>query len=135
VLLLNISTLVFTTNACAGANRLAAAKALSNRMGLSELSREVIGFDIVDLPLLGEDGLESNPIEPVSPKSPSKTKHHRRQSSLGHQPQGRHAIMYQQAQRVRELEQLIIVFDALGKFGLAWLDHDVYVLPTFVHIY
>ncbi|OXV11182.1 hypothetical protein Egran_01057 [Elaphomyces granulatus] len=107
------------------ANRLAAAKALSNCMGLSELSREVIGFDIVDLPLLGEDGLESNPIEPVSPKSPSKTKHHRRQSSLGHRPQGRHAIMYQQAQRMRELEQLIIVFHALGKFGLAWLDHDV----------
>jgi nuclear pore complex protein Nup107 len=123
-------------NIGAGANRLAAAKALSNRMGISEVSREVIGFDIVDLPLLGEDGPESNPIEPLSPtKSPSKTRPHRRQSSLGHRHQERYAIMYQQSQRIRELEQLIIVFHALEKFGLAWLDHEVYDSLSFARVH
>lgn len=94
-------------------------------MELSETSREILGFDITEAPLLEEDGLENNVSEPTSPiKSPSKKARLRQLSTAGSESQNSRIEMYQQAQIMLELEQLTIAFDALENFQLIWDEHE-----------
>lgn len=98
-------------------------------MPLSDISREILGYDVAEFPLLGDDGLESGLSEAPSPAkaSPSKKSGLRGlRSSIGPQSQSRPAVMFRQSQVMRELEQLILAFDALEKFALAWDELDQY---------
>lgn len=94
-------------------------------MRLSETSREILGFDITEAPLLEEDGLENHVSEPASPvKSPSKKARLRQLSSAGSESENSRLEMYQQAQIMLELEQLTLAFDALENFQLIWDEHE-----------
>ncbi|KAL1961949.1 hypothetical protein VTN77DRAFT_730 [Rasamsonia byssochlamydoides] len=102
---------------------LIACRELSKRVRLSETSRQVLGFDITEVPFLEENGLENNVSEPASPtKSPSKKSRLRQLN--GTQSQNSRVEMYQQAQIMLELEQLILAFDALENFQLIWDQHE-----------
>jgi nuclear pore complex protein Nup107 len=94
-------------------------------VGLSETSQQVLGFDITEVPLLEENGFVNNVSEPASPtKSPSKKSRHRQQNSAGPESPDSRAELYQEAQIMLDLERLILAFDALENFQLAWDEHE-----------
>lgn len=91
-------------------------------MGLSDISRKSFGFDIAEFPLGMEDGAETDVPEAPSPtKSKLPGSSHRRQrssmSNVGVPSGNDQNILYLQSQPMRELEQLIIAFDALEEFA------------------
>ncbi|KAJ9212383.1 hypothetical protein DTO166G4_6014 [Paecilomyces variotii] len=118
---------------------LAAARELSRRMRLSDISREILGIDVADVPLLDEDGAGIPASEPASPvkTSPSKkSSRSKNQATNGLQSRSRQAIMYEQSQMMREFERLILVFDALEDFAVTYEDFEQNKTsgePTAVH--
>ncbi|KAK2761540.1 Nucleoporin nup84 [Arachnomyces sp. PD_36] len=97
------------------AGKLQAARELSMRTRLADVSAETIGFDIADLPAMGEDGDE---VEFEVSATPVKGRYERRPNSKSLETKELHETMYQQSQTMRELEQLILAFDALE----GWAD-------------
>ncbi|KAL4925837.1 nucleoporin Nup84/Nup107 family protein [Aspergillus undulatus] len=98
--------------------KLPAARELSRRMRLSDISRESFGFDVADFPVDYEDGDIGTP----EPSSPTKTRvygHKRNKSSANSLPSTTQTkLLYVQSQTMRDLEQLILAFDALERFAL-----------------
>lgn len=101
-------------------------------MRLSDISREILGIDVADVPLLDEDGAGIPASEPASPvkTSPSKkSSRAKNQATNGLQSRSRQAIMYEQSQMMREFERLILVFDALEDFAVTYEDFEQCVSP------
>ncbi|KAI9928847.1 Nucleoporin nup84 [Aspergillus wentii] len=99
--------------------KLAAARELSRRMRLSDISQESFGFDIA-FPV-EEDGIESATPEPASPtKSRLPGSAHKRSRSNGLPSDAQQALLYEQSQNMRDLEELILAFDALEMFAIVW---------------
>ncbi|PWY83089.1 nuclear pore complex protein An-Nup84 [Aspergillus sclerotioniger CBS 115572] len=100
--------------------RLSAARELSRRMRLSDLSREAFGFDISEFTLEVEAGQEFNTPEPSSPsKSRLLSSPHKRSRSKtnGVASGSQTSILIQQSQTMRDLEVLILAFDSLERFA------------------
>ncbi|KAF7585703.1 Nucleoporin nup84 [Aspergillus hancockii] len=101
--------------------RLAAARELSRRMRLSDISRQSFGFDLTEFPFGVEDGVE--PATP-EPSSPTKSRllgspHKRNWSSTSRVPSNdQTSLLVQQSQTMRDLEELILAFDALEGFAV-----------------
>ncbi|THC96345.1 hypothetical protein EYZ11_004160 [Aspergillus tanneri] len=102
------------------AGKLSAARELSRRMRLSEVSRELFGFDLTELSVGIQDGAEQVTPEPSSPtKSKILGSSHRRSRSAtnGVPSSSETNILIQQSQTMQDLEQLILAFDAVEKFA------------------
>lgn len=105
--------------------KLAAARELSRRMNLSDLSRESFGFDVAEFPMEMEDGVDASTPEPMSPSKirlPGSA--HKRSRSNGVTNGAQQSILYQQSQTMRDLEALILAFDALENFATLWEKLD-----------
>lgn len=112
------------------AGKLAAARELSKRMNLSDISQESFGYDVVEYPNTTEDGVETPTSEPSSPtklKIPGSA--HKWSRSNGVSPDTQTRFLYQQSQTMRDLEALILAFDALENFAVIWEKLDKYVSP------
>ncbi|PYI19325.1 putative nuclear pore complex protein Nup107 [Aspergillus violaceofuscus CBS 115571] len=107
---------------------LAAARELSRRMNLSDISRESFGFDLAAKFALAMDpDQEFAASEPSSPiKSIPFTSPHKRSRSKtnGNLVLGDTGLLLQQSQIMRDLQTLIMAFDGLEKFSLAWENFD-----------
>jgi hypothetical protein len=96
-------------------------------MNLSEISQEMMGFDIREAPLLEENGLGDDVPAPPSPtKSPSKRSRQRQANGSSSQTSDSRALMYQQAQLMLDMEQIVVAFDALEEFQLTWEQLELY---------
>jgi nuclear pore complex protein Nup107 len=101
--------------------RLAAARELSRRMRLSDISRQSFGFDLTEFPYGVEDGVEPATSEPSSPtKSRLLGSPHKRNRSLTSRVPSNDQtnLLIQQSQTMRDLEELILAFDALEGFAV-----------------
>ncbi|KAL3480168.1 107-domain-containing protein [Aspergillus californicus] len=99
------------------AGKLPAARELCSRMRLSEISQEAFGFDIADFPVDYEDGGDIGTPEPSSPTKTRVYGHRRNRSSNSLPSTHETRILYIQSQNMRDLEHLIIGFDALERFA------------------
>ncbi|KAL4809560.1 107-domain-containing protein [Aspergillus unguis] len=98
------------------AGNLAAARELSRRMRVSDVSRELFGFDIADFP----GDVEGTELGSPEPSSPTKTRiygHKRNKSSNSLPSTSETRILYAESKNWRDLEQLILAFDALERFA------------------
>lgn len=96
------------------AHKLAAARELSHRMGLAEISQEIFGFDIIQFPPVAELGDEA------APKSSKNSIHRPSLSGSNAIPPNSQAAMHEQCLRMWDLEVLISGFDALEQFALVY---------------
>ncbi|KAI9038731.1 nucleoporin Nup84/Nup107 family protein [Aspergillus affinis] len=97
--------------------KFAAARELTHRMGLSDVSRELFGFDVTEFPVNIIDGLDSI-IEPTSPTKRLFGSHRRSRSATNGVPSsGETNILIQQSRLMRELEELVLGFEALEAFA------------------
>ncbi|PWY89794.1 nuclear pore complex protein An-Nup84 [Aspergillus heteromorphus CBS 117.55] len=100
--------------------KLSAARELSRRMRLADLSQEAFGFDISEFTL----DIEAVPPEnyPSEPASPSKTKlfssPHKRSRSRTSVSSAQTNLLILQSQTMRDLEVLILAFDSLENFAV-----------------
>ena len=96
-------------------------------MNLSEISQEAFGFDVAEFPLGMEDGVEA-----PTPTSPTKSRMfgsaHKRTRSNGVPSGAQTSILYQLSQTMRDLEALVLAFDALENFAMIFEKVDKYVL-------
>ncbi|KAJ6091664.1 hypothetical protein N7467_003633 [Penicillium canescens] len=94
------------------ADKLAAARELSLRMRLSDISIEKFGSDIISIPP------QENPVEASTPTSPSKSKRNslHRRSTSNSSNFGLVAAWYQ-CQRMSDLEVLTLGFDTVEQFA------------------
>lgn len=100
-------------------------------MNLSEISLEMMGFDIREAPLLEENGLGDKVSASPSPtKSPSKKSRQRQANGSISQTSDSRAEMYQQAQLMLDMEQIVVAFDALEEFQLTWEELELYAPPS-----
>ncbi|KAL2829560.1 107-domain-containing protein [Aspergillus pseudoustus] len=96
--------------------KLPAARELSRRMNLSEISRESFGLDIAEFPI----DVEGTDVGTPEPSSPTKTRvygHRRNKSSNSLPSTVETRLLYTQSQTMRDLEELILAFDALERFA------------------
>lgn len=103
-------------------------------MRLADISQEILGIDVADIPLLDEDGVGMQPSEPTSPAKTSfskKSSQSRSQATNGLQSRSRQAVMYEQSQMMRDFERLILAFNALEDFSVAYEEFEQYVSPFF----
>lgn len=95
-------------------------------MNLSEISQEAFGFDVAEFPLGMEDGVEA-----PTPTSPTKSRMfgsaHKRTRFNGVPSGAQTSILYQLSQTMRDLEALILAFDALENFAMIFEKVDKYV--------
>lgn len=95
-------------------------------MNLAEISQEAFGFDVAEFPLGLEDGVEA-----PTPTSPTKSRMfgsaHKRTRSNGVPSGAQTSILYQLSQTMRDLESLILAFDALENFAMIFEKVDKYV--------
>lgn len=95
-------------------------------MNLAEISQEAFGFDVAEVPLGLEDGVEA-----PTPTSPTKSRMfgsaHKRTRSNGVPSGAQTSILYQLSQTMRDLESLILAFDALENFAMIFEKVDKYV--------
>lgn len=101
-------------------------------MGLSDVSRELFGFDITEFPVGIMDGLESSIAEPSSPTKARLFGSHRRSKSAsnGVPSSGETNVLIQQSRLMRELEELVLGFEALEEFAITYEKIDKYVQPA-----
>ncbi|KAJ5682266.1 hypothetical protein N7462_005431 [Penicillium macrosclerotiorum] len=100
------------------AGKLAAARELSSRMRLAEVSHETFNVDIFEFPELDPSPMEDVPLSP----SKSKRSHAHRRSLSGSNGTftSTHTSAYQQALRMWHLESLALGFDALEQFAIVY---------------
>ncbi|KAL4886567.1 107-domain-containing protein [Aspergillus karnatakaensis] len=98
--------------------RLPAARELSRRMRTAEISLEYFGFDVAEYAVDYQDGATENGTP--EPSSPTKTRlyGHKRNKSSNSQPTDNIKLLVTQSETMRDLEQLILAFDALERFAL-----------------
>lgn len=98
-------------------------------MRLSDVSRELFGFDVTEFPIGVVDGLESSVAEPSSPTKSRLLGSHRRSRSAtnGVPSTGETNILIQQSRLMRELEELVLGFEALEAFAITYERIDKYV--------
>lgn len=104
-------------------------------MNLSHLSQESFGFDVAEFPMEMEDGSDAPTPEPMSPSKirlPGSA--HKRSRSNGFTNGAQQGILYQQSQTMRDLEALILAFDALENFAMLWekLDKYAYLFTFYI---
>ncbi|RHZ53342.1 hypothetical protein CDV55_100183 [Aspergillus turcosus] len=107
--------------------KLAAARELSRRMRLSDISRESFGFDVADFGYGIPNGSGGATPEPSSPtKSRLLGSAHKRSRSIpnGVPSDEQTNILVMQSQTMRDLEELTLAFDWLERFGLCWKKID-----------
>ncbi|GAQ41592.1 nuclear pore complex protein Nup107 [Aspergillus niger] len=103
--------------------RLSAARELCRRMKLSDISREMFGFDISEFSLDVAAMQEVNTPEPSSPtKSRLLSSPHKRSRSRtnGVASGSQASILLQQSQTMRDLEVLILALDALERYAIIY---------------
>jgi hypothetical protein len=94
---------------------------------------ELLGFDATRLSSIDEDALETSigeslltsPIQSPSGRSRLLSTH-----STAAPPKPDRKTIYQHTLTMFELEQLLLAFDALEKFQLAWEEHEMYGSPS-----
>ncbi|KAI9371384.1 107-domain-containing protein [Aspergillus egyptiacus] len=101
------------------AGNLPAARELSRRMRLSDISRESFGFDVADFAVDYEDGNEIGTPEPLSPTKARIHEQKRNRASGSLPSTSQTKLLHTQSQTMRDLEQLILAFDALERFAIA----------------
>ncbi|KAL4916215.1 107-domain-containing protein [Aspergillus aurantiobrunneus] len=104
--------------------KLPAARELSRRMRLSEISLECFGFDVADFPVDYEDGTDIGTPEPSSPAKTRVYGHKRNKSSNSVSSTSQTRLLYVQSQTMRDLEELIFAFDALERFAIVCENFD-----------
>ncbi|KAF4208003.1 hypothetical protein CNMCM8980_005888 [Aspergillus fumigatiaffinis] len=107
--------------------KLAAARELSRRMRLSDVSRESFGFDVAEFGYGIPNGSDRATPEPSSPtKSRLLGSAHKRNRSIpnGVPSDEQTNILVMQSQTMRDLEELTLAFDGLERFGLCWKKFD-----------
>lgn len=90
-------------------------------MRLSDISRESFGFDLTEIPFGVGDGAEASTPEPSSPtKSRLFGSPHKRNRSLTNRlpSDEQTSLLVQQSQTMRDLEELILAFNALEWFAV-----------------
>lgn len=102
-----------------------AARELSTRMSISQISEQLLGFDMRDGPPPLENG---SVIRPASPVKGSGSSRSRLDPSLTSESM---AEMFAQGQLMLDLEQLILCFDALEEFQLTWEKLERYGYSLF----
>lgn len=98
--------------------KLAAARELSKRMKLAEISVETFGFDYTEFPAgeeLGPAGIAS----PFRVRSPNATR--------GDSSSNAGVAVYEQCRTMRDLEQLTVGLDAAEVFTNALEEYNKYV--------
>lgn len=97
-------------------------------MNLADISQEAFGFDVAEFPMGLDDGVEASASEPMSPnRSRLVGSAHKRTRSNGASTGAQPSLLFQQSQTMRDLESLILAFDALENFALIWEKLDKYV--------
>ncbi|KAF9890267.1 Nucleoporin nup84 [Aspergillus nanangensis] len=106
--------------------KLSAARELSRRMRLSDISQESFGFDLTEFSAGVEDGAGSATPEPSSPSKSRLLGSHRRSRSIpsGVPTPSQTNILIQQSSTMRDLEEMILGFDALERFAIAYEKID-----------
>ena len=99
------------------------------RTRLSDVSIETIGFDIAELPSMGDDGFEAD-----FEVSANDSTFERHPSSATTQRRDVYAVMYAQSAAMRELEQLILAFDALEVWTDCLDDFQKCVAPDHIRL-
>lgn len=87
-------------------------------MRLSDISKELFGFDLIQFPFGAEDGIEPGTPEPSSPTKSRLFGSHRRSRSNGLPSSTQTNLLLQQSQTMRDLEELVLGFDALERFAI-----------------
>lgn len=103
-------------------------------MKLSDISREMFGFDISEFSLDVEAMQEVNTPEPSSPtKSRLLSSPHKRSRSRtnGVASNSQASILLQQSQTMRDLEVLILAFDALERYAIIYEKLEKYVMTIY----
>ncbi|KAH1627953.1 hypothetical protein KXX21_000658 [Aspergillus fumigatus] len=107
--------------------KLAAARELSRRMKLSDISRESFGFDVAEFGYGIPNGSDRATPEPSSPtKSRLLGSAHKLNRPIpnGVPSDEQTNILVMQSQTMRDLEELTLAFDGLERFGLCWKKID-----------
>lgn len=103
------------------AGKLAAARELSHRMPLSEISQETFGFDILEFPALDVDQFIAEKSAPSSPTKSRKNSAHRRSlSSNNGLAANNPANANQQCALMFNFESLALGFDSLENFAILY---------------
>lgn len=103
------------------AGKLAAARELSHRMPLSEISQETFGFDILEFPALDVDQLVAEKSAPSSPTKSKKNSAHRRSlSSSNGIALNNPSNANQQCALMFNFESLALGFDSLENFAILY---------------
>lgn len=95
------------------------------RVSLGEVSMETIGFDVAELPIMGDDGSEA---EFEVSATPVKGEYERRPNTKTMQTRKLHEAMYLLSQTMREFEQLLLTFDALEGWIECFDELEKYVV-------
>lgn len=97
-------------------------------MNLADISQEEFGFNVVDFPMGMGETVDAPTPEPMSPsKSRLFGSGHKRSRSNGILTGEQPSILFQQSETMRDLEVLILAFDALEDFAITWDKLDKYV--------
>ncbi|CAI7599755.1 unnamed protein product [Penicillium manginii] len=103
------------------AGKLSAARELSHRMPLSEISQETFGFDILEFPALDVDQFIAEKSTPSSPSKSRKNSAHRRSlSSNNGLAVNNPANANQQCALMLNFENLALGFDSLENFAILY---------------
>lgn len=103
------------------AGKLAAARELSHRMPLSEISQETFGYDILEGPALDVDQIIAEKSVPSSPTKSRKNSAHRRSlSGSNGMTVNSSAYAYQQCALMLNFESLALGFDSLENFAILY---------------
>lgn len=97
-------------------------------MSISQISEQLLGFDMRDGPPPFENGSVIRPASPVKARGTSRS---RLDPSLTSEAV---AEMFAQGQLMVDLEQLILCFDALEEFQLTWEKLERYCLVHFLFV-
>lgn len=103
-------------------------------MKLSDISREMFGFDISEFSLDMAAMQEVNTPEPSSPtKSRLLSSPHKRSRSRtnGVASGSQASILLQQSQTMRDLEVLILALDALERYAIIYEKLEKYVMTIY----
>lgn len=103
------------------AGKLAAARELSHRMPLSEISQETFGYDILEGPALDVDQIIAEKSVPSSPTKSRKNSAHRRSlSGSNGMTVNSSAYAYQECALMLNFESLALGFDSLENFAILY---------------
>lgn len=112
------------------AGKLAAARELSHRMPLPEISHETFGFDILEFPALDVDQFIAEKSAPTSPSKSKKSAHRRSLSGSNGLAVNNPANANQQCALMLNFESLALGFDSLENFAILYDQISKYVFTS-----